>query len=1706
MKTLHGYYFRSRVGADAATPNAPIDMPNKAEFVCYFVLFQLGNGGEVSKYLQQLPDEVLNSTHVRFAIEVWGALKTQNYAKYLRLLRTRATLLQACLMHRYMGEVRLTALKKLTRSLNPPGNKPQEYVLRDLMSLFMFESVEECVEFVEHCGLTCCASSAADLDPAKAGSPTGIICFLVFFWLYYYLLYEWCNVVKNAPLFYFLPSCFTPSHFLHNLFLTEEFVVLLSGQNIDHLLPRDKNDRPIPPPTRYMGSAIDTMKCLRNYTTSISGGSGSGVTGECYSIAEVCRGQATGGSTPVFAPPAPASSTTRSASTPMQYPTQSKKTGEIGVRVPTTMSTMSTPSALPNQTTTTSAGNFASPAAGPVLSEAERSAAKARFLAGMGSGRGAKKATSPIAPVTDADVWGPPDGAKKDTKSEKDGKNSNKRITPTFGAGVSADSPSSGAFGGGSWAKPNTASVSSAGGGFASSDSTKTSNFTFGAASTGAGATASAGGAGASQDSWRRAAPPAGAKDAQQDHTSVKPSSGGSDGQQKVSAMSAFPSDVPAVMPVVSSASATTPVSATTNAADPRVVAALATAFIPGTSAIANSASSSLPVFPTFPATTAQAPATTTTQQAEASAAVSKTTTTAAATGPSSVPAASFSAGFTSQVALKSTPFVGTTTTSTPTTTTIGCSTLNPASAVFVPAASQVNVKNNKSNTETVSSTENAAGRASPVRPPVDPAKLAAFQRRVAHKLHNSVQKSVLLNWHITAHKTAAQRQTRLTALYFLLWRQGCKRSKLEREVFISDITSIQMVDPLAQELDGMKIFGNSESSSKSRENNVLKRKQAQQLENQRRLQCVAEREALSRYTLLCDAESSAITISIQDSAVPSAHSTSNIKQQRHVKSLLDTVGRTLRAVKTMQLHTLLGLPVAPSAMETLRTTVDNSPAIENGPQYTGALCLKVAVISDCTTAGVTCKHGQASEQCRCSGFSNAFRSQLANERGYGYHTTTNLSTSTAEMSKAQLGKMKKRRGQLARALATKENSLTAVRVGLHSHQLDAHTTLQLSVVDVCSATITRSTTTTTVTTTENTTQVEAVTDLAGTQGAVVVINTNNASYVTTALQQVLQCAHQGVPVVLILFQTTSTITTTEVQEVSREDLLYSDAPSVQCNVARCVLSEIGAALPVDQRVSFLNLVQGSIVVELPPSQCTTDFTTSVVASDVARWCMQRALQLLAVAAPPTPVVLRLRPEELLLHHLNAAKDSHSTAELALYDSSSQGEVSEQSVRAAGHAALESALSKANNHLSTLAEHLKQQVTTNTQYATYPAADFVTMDKLTTTENTSETVAYLLSGVLDLSSLTENPSTSHTHASPSDLLLPRNWADSTELTHIVEALQSLHYLSWSPAQSIAAYQEVLVSDAKKQNAIGSVLHASTFVASLEEVLNHAYATRQVSHLPGAIEDIIHTITLEKVRNLCDSLPHKSVYLALDKPASFVEWLRSATFESETINAVCDNVDSAEFKETSYEMYNSHDSIMMSPSGNVFIEQSQYAQAFPAGFGRSLFAQFSRDSILSSDTPKIKRSFDAEGVDSNDKRAKYNADDLLATTPQRSHNQGDFSVATPQSAGYGIAYDKLFGSAAKNTISISSAPNTPHTTQPLDPGTRALHSQMRSEQAATDRLNNLLEAALSPVRSPGGRNSATFTPTSGAKQALQDPMQFIAECRRERELFETVVSL
>ena len=146
LKTLDGFYKNDAMIA------AGVPMSNRSEFIGYFIIFQLGNKGEVSKYLQQLDDDVLNSPEVQFAIKIWCSLKNNNYAAFFRLLR-EANFLQACLMHRYVGEVRVAAMKKMVRGYFAGKNAEVYYPLTNLIRLLMFEDEEDALEFLQHCGL-----------------------------------------------------------------------------------------------------------------------------------------------------------------------------------------------------------------------------------------------------------------------------------------------------------------------------------------------------------------------------------------------------------------------------------------------------------------------------------------------------------------------------------------------------------------------------------------------------------------------------------------------------------------------------------------------------------------------------------------------------------------------------------------------------------------------------------------------------------------------------------------------------------------------------------------------------------------------------------------------------------------------------------------------------------------------------------------------------------------------------------------------------------------------------------------------------------------------------------------------------------------------------------------------------------------------------------------------------------------------------------------------------------------------------------------------------------------------------------------------------------------------------------------------------------------------------------------------------------------
>jgi hypothetical protein len=121
FKTLMGFYFNSQQQQQQQNQQQnTLQIPNKNEFVAYYILIQLGNRGEVTKFLQRLPSSVINSPEICFVLKIWGALKTENYAKFFRFFK-KATLLQACLLFRYVGEVRLVGLKKFLKTHHQKG-------------------------------------------------------------------------------------------------------------------------------------------------------------------------------------------------------------------------------------------------------------------------------------------------------------------------------------------------------------------------------------------------------------------------------------------------------------------------------------------------------------------------------------------------------------------------------------------------------------------------------------------------------------------------------------------------------------------------------------------------------------------------------------------------------------------------------------------------------------------------------------------------------------------------------------------------------------------------------------------------------------------------------------------------------------------------------------------------------------------------------------------------------------------------------------------------------------------------------------------------------------------------------------------------------------------------------------------------------------------------------------------------------------------------------------------------------------------------------------------------------------------------------------------------------------------------------------------------------------------------------------------------
>jgi hypothetical protein len=174
--------------------------PNQCEFLGYFVIFQIGNGGEVTKYLQRLPVSVLKSKELTFSIAVWKAIRTENYAQFFVLLK-KANVLQKCLLYRYLGEMRLKAMKKILKTYSiqsKTANVKMQLALSYFQELLLFDSLAETADFFDHCSI------------AMVETPQG-------------------------------------------------YLVSIEGQNIESQLPRDVNDLPIRPKVPMINNLMEQM-------------------------------------------------------------------------------------------------------------------------------------------------------------------------------------------------------------------------------------------------------------------------------------------------------------------------------------------------------------------------------------------------------------------------------------------------------------------------------------------------------------------------------------------------------------------------------------------------------------------------------------------------------------------------------------------------------------------------------------------------------------------------------------------------------------------------------------------------------------------------------------------------------------------------------------------------------------------------------------------------------------------------------------------------------------------------------------------------------------------------------------------------------------------------------------------------------------------------------------------------------------------------------------------------------------------------------------------------------------------------------------------------------------------------------------------------------------------------------------------------------
>uniref|UniRef100_A0A182QKL8 Germinal-center associated nuclear protein n=1 Tax=Anopheles farauti TaxID=69004 RepID=A0A182QKL8_9DIPT len=123
--------------------------PAEAEFRAYMVLLYLNDGNFLWE-LRQLPEAIIHSREIQFALSVYFTLEENNFVRFFQLVRT-TTYMNACILLRYFTQVRQKALDILRKAY--AVRTTTSFSLEYLTHILAFEDADEAEAFFDHYGV-----------------------------------------------------------------------------------------------------------------------------------------------------------------------------------------------------------------------------------------------------------------------------------------------------------------------------------------------------------------------------------------------------------------------------------------------------------------------------------------------------------------------------------------------------------------------------------------------------------------------------------------------------------------------------------------------------------------------------------------------------------------------------------------------------------------------------------------------------------------------------------------------------------------------------------------------------------------------------------------------------------------------------------------------------------------------------------------------------------------------------------------------------------------------------------------------------------------------------------------------------------------------------------------------------------------------------------------------------------------------------------------------------------------------------------------------------------------------------------------------------------------------------------------------------------------------------------------------------------------